>query len=170
MRRNFSGHRHDGGDAHLVVGAEKRRSVREDDVFARVLRDLREVGRPEDDVLLRIENDVSALIAQDLRLYVFARSVRRRIHMRDEADRGTGLAPLRRGNFGVDDAAIAHTGIFETEGLQFLNQSFGELQLLRRGRSRAALTCRLRIEAHVAKESRLNRVRHDDFLLPLNAV
>ena len=73
--------------------------------------------------------------------------------MRYEADRGTGFAPLRGGNFGVDDAAIAHMGIFETEGLQFLNQSFGELELLRRGRRRAALTRRLRIEAHVAKES-----------------
>lgn len=97
----------------LVVGAQKRRAVREDHVFALVLSDFRKLIGAKDDPPPGVEHHVAALVAQDPGLCVCARRIGRRVHVGDESDGGIVFAARRRLNARVDHAALA-TQAFST--------------------------------------------------------
>ena len=165
MRLHVGDHRHDGGDARLVVGAEKRRAVREDHVFARVLRDFREVRGLEDDSLFGVENHVAPFIAEDLGLDTRSGRVGRSVHVGDEADRRAVFAALRRRNERVDHAPAADTGVFDAELLEFGDERFCKAQLLFGGRGCFAFAGGLRVKAHVAQKTGENGFVHFKLLM-----
>ena len=127
MRR----HRHDRGNARLVVGAEKRRAVGEDDVLARVAEDFGKLSDGKDDVLLCVEHDVPARHADDLRRDARAGRIGRGVHVGDHADRGTILKAGRGGNRTVDDARVGEERL-ESESAKLLEQ-FGRKRKLLSG-------------------------------------
>ena len=146
-------HLHDLGDARLVVGAQKRRAVREDHVLALVLQDVGELLGAEDDVLLDVEHHVAAVVAHDLRPRVRARGVGRCVHVGDEADGGIGLAARRCGNRSVDHAALADPRVLDAERLELVDEERRKRKLLLGGRRGRALTHGLRVKRNILQEA-----------------
>ena len=146
-------HLHDLGDARLVVGAQKRRAVREDHVLALVLQDVGELPDTEDDVLLDVERHVAAVVAHDLRPRVRARGVGRCVHVGDEADGGIGLAARRCGNRSVDHAALADPRVLDAERLELVDEERRKRKLLLGGRRGRALTHGLRVKRNILQEA-----------------
>ena len=88
MRHQVLGRRHDFGDAGLVVGAEQRRPRRGDDVVADLLGQRGDVGQPQHGGRIVGQDQVAAVVAaMDDRLDAGAAHLRRRVDVRDEADR-----------------------------------------------------------------------------------
>ena len=87
VRQEVLRHRHDFCDARLVVGAEQRRTIRHDEVLALQTGQERKIRHLHHDLLLLMEDDVSAVIVMhDPRLYIRSAQRRRGIHVRDETE------------------------------------------------------------------------------------
>ena len=88
MRDEIGGGRHDLGDAGLVVGAEQRRAGRGDDVVADLLGERGIVRQPQHRRRIVRQHEIAAVVAAvDDRLDARAAHFRRRVDVRDEADR-----------------------------------------------------------------------------------
>ena len=74
-------------DACLVVGAEKRGAVGNDQVLAKIVEKFGEILRRKLHILLGIEDNLLAVvILYDARIHMAARHVGARVHMRYESD------------------------------------------------------------------------------------
>ena len=118
--------------AGLVVCAEERRAVGDDQALADGMLHLRILLRREHDVLFLVQHHVAAIIGfGDAGVDVLARGVRRGIHVGDEAvDRDILFAVGR--DRAVDVAIRIDPRILNAKLLHLPDQLFGEHPLLRR--------------------------------------
>ena len=125
-RQNF---RH----ARLVVCAEKRGAVGDDQVLADVAAQGREILRGQEDALFLVQNDVAAVIdVGDAGLDVLAVGVGRGVHVGDQAeDGGLRLAVCRNG--AVDIAVLVHVCVGDAKLLHLAHQLRAEHPLARCG-------------------------------------
>lgn len=121
FRQQFFHRLEDDGHAGLVIGAQQRGAVGADQILAHKLGKLREPGRLHDDVQFLVEDDIPALIVNDLGLDVLSGEIRRGVHMGNEADGRQMLASRRSGNGGVDIARLVHKGIVDAQAMEFLH-------------------------------------------------
>ena len=140
-------------DARLVVRAEQRRAVRDDQVLADAAVQDREIRGAEHRIF--VQCDVAARVFHDTRLDVLAGAVRRGVHMGNEADGGrTG----RAGHGAVDIAVRVDAGVRNTERAHLLHKRFAEqLLLCGRGAGLRALI-RLCVEGNIVQKA--FRYRH----------
>ena len=132
---------HDFRDSRLVVRADQRRAVRDDELLSRVIREIRIIGYARHDVFLFVQDDIAAGIIDDPCLDVFVGRFGRGIHMRDKAD---GIhRPFRVGRKGsVYIAITVDARVRKSERVQLAAERLGELQLLFRARHRFAVAVR----------------------------
>ena len=135
-------------DARLVVRAEQRSAVCDDQVLADAAAQDREILGAEHRIF--VQCDVAARVFHDTRLDVPAGAVRRGVHMGNEADGGrTG----RAGHGAVDIAVRVDAGICNAHGAHFLHKRFAEQLLLRsRGAGLRALI-RLCVEGNIVQKA-----------------
>ena len=87
VRQKMFRHGHNLCDARLIVGAEQRRAIRHDEVLAPQLRQEREIRLLHHDLLLFVQDDISAVvILHNPRLHIRPTQCRRGIHVRDETE------------------------------------------------------------------------------------
>ena len=116
------------GHAGLVVGTQQRGAVGADQILAHKFGKFREPGRLHDDVFLLVEDDVSALVVNDLGLDVLSGEIRRGVHMGNETDGGQMLASRRSGNGGIDIARLVHKSIVDAQAMELLHQKIGHIK------------------------------------------
>ena len=122
---------HDLCNSGFVVRTEQGLTVGHDDILSLITQNLWILGRLENDVLCLVEHDiVSVVVVYYPRLNMFARSVRRSVHMRNETD--YRLAFHTRRDSGHDIAILVQVHFLHADGLQFLAQILSELNLSRR--------------------------------------
>ena len=145
--------RHDLGDACLVVGAEKRRTVGGDDVVADLVLQVRMLVDADHAARITGEPDVAALVvANDLRLDVCAGEIGGRVHVRAEADRRDLLLGVgRQGR--IDIAVFVEMRIVQPERPELLLQDAAERQLLLRRRLGGGASVRLGVDDDIAEKA-----------------
>ena len=149
--REIGDRRHDLGDAGLVVGAEERRAVARHDVVTDPLGQRRQLLGIED--LARVARELDALSSprpMDDRRDPGAGDVRRRVHVRDEADDGRAVLA---GQAGEDRRAVVQLRVLEPERAKLLDEHAREVELLLRARSPADAVRALRVDLDVAQEA-----------------
>ena len=126
-------------DARLVVRAEEGVPARGDERPALERGQVREL--PDAERPARAELQVAAVVVfYDAGLDVFPGKVRRRVHVRDEAQAGRALVPRRRGQVAVDIAGVRHLGVRHAQLAQLIHEQPREVELpRRRGRDAYAL-------------------------------
>ena len=117
------------GDARLVVGAQQGGAIGADQVLAHELLQLREIAALHDNVLLRVQHQVTALIVEDLGLDVLTGHIRCGVHVGDEADGGQMLTAGGGGYGGVNIAGIVHEGIVDAQSVKLLYQQPRHVEL-----------------------------------------
>ena len=134
----------------LVISAQERRAIREHDVLPFVLEHFRESLRGENDIFLRIEHDILAvIILHNLRLDILARSRRARIHMGDKADGGRIFHAVSRQRC-HHITMVIEFHFAKPDFFQLLGQVLCQHQLSRRaGASLVVILIGLRIKAHI---------------------
>lgn len=114
---------YDLGDAGFVVGAQQGGSVGDDQLLACIRR---QSLRIEEDAACLIQRKVAAAIEDTAGADICAGSIRRGVHVGNEAQsRYHFLPPVRHADGHRHNRAL-HAGIGQPQGLQFLNQSFGK--------------------------------------------
>ena len=145
---------HDLGDAGLVVRAEQRRAVGDDELFAHMAFKAGAERLGEGDSVVELQ--LAALVAHEAGLDVFARSVGSGVHVRDERDDGRVHA-LARGERCEHVAAVVHVDVLELQRFKLLHQHAAEVLLpLRRGRG-AGEFVRGGVIGHIAQKTRFGR-------------
>ena len=129
-------------------------AVCDDEVFADVLLELRELADGRHDTRLLAEHDVlSVVVLDDARLDVLAAAVGTCVHVCDEADGGHLLVRIGRQR-GIDVAVLVHLHFCEAECLQFVAQVFSQSQLLLCAWAlRLVLFAALSVEADITEKS-----------------
>ncbi len=144
---------HDFGEAGLVVGAEQGGAIGRDDVVADLVGQRRIVRRADHLRRIARQDDVSAaIISDELRFDVRTRTVRRRVHMRAEANDGNLLGSVRR-NRSVDVTVLVEMGIRDSHLKQFAHQQAAKIFLLLGRRTGGRGRVRLRVDDHIAQET-----------------
>ena len=121
---------HDFCNAGFVVGAEERRSVGGDERAAleplergKVLDFQRGAGAFERDVF-------AVVVLDDLRLGIYARKVRRCVHVADESDGRIFFAALSCGQKSIDVAVFVQLYLRKSDVFEFIGQILGKFELL----------------------------------------
>ena len=119
--------------ARLIVRAEQRGAVRDDEVLAGVAEQRREVLRRKDDALFLVQDDVSARInVGDAGLDILAAGVGRGVHMCDQAQhRQLFLAVC--GDGAVDIAVLVHLRVGNAKLLHLAHKLRTKNLLIRGG-------------------------------------
>ncbi|MPM87021.1 hypothetical protein SDC9_134114 [bioreactor metagenome] len=112
-------HRHDLGDAGLVVRPEQRRAVCDDEAFADIIPQYREVGLPHNDIFLFVKDDVAAAIGDDSRPDILAGGGGRDVHVGDKAEDWDVVRDIR-GNGGVKIAVLVKADVSEPHLLHLI--------------------------------------------------
>ena len=145
---------HDLGDAGLVVRAEQRRAVGDDELFAHMVFKAGAERLGEGDRVVELQ--LAALVAHEAGLDVFARSVGSGVHVRDERDDGRVHA-LARGERCKHIAAVVHVDVLELQRFKLLHQHAAKVLLpLCRGRG-AGEFIRGGVIGHIAQKTRFGR-------------
>ena len=120
---------HDLRHTGLVVSSEQRSAVSGDDGLALVSQQFRELGRPQEQARHTFQCDVSTVVVlDDLRLDILSGSVRRRIHVRDEAYGRNFLVNV--GRDGTHDVAVLVQGSLHAHIVQLLAEQLQQIQFL----------------------------------------
>ena len=139
------------GDAGLVVGAQQRGAVGDDEVLTLVGEQLGEHLRRGDDARRKL--DVAAVVAlDDTGLDVGTTGVEGGIVVGDEADGGNGLVGVG-GKGGVDVAFLVHLDFLQALLLQLFLEVAGEDELLRVAGYGLGLIDRLGVKLGVVDKS-----------------
>ena len=146
--------RHDLRHACLIVRAQKRRAVCDDQVLACVVFQVRIVRFPQENALFLVQADIPAVISHDLRLDIRAGSVGRGVHVGDQAD---GWQVRVAGDGAVDIAVFVHPGVRNAHGVHFLHQRGGQRLLFFRGGAGVGFLVRLSVKGHIAQKALYNR-------------
>ncbi len=122
------------GDAGLVVGAEERGAVGNDDGVAQVIGQVGIVGGVEDEAGAPggapAELDgLAVVVGHEAGLHVRARDVARRVDVGHEADRGSLLQARRRRQAGDEVAVLVEARVGYPEGLELGEEEPAELPL-----------------------------------------
>ena len=141
---------HDLGDAGLVVRAEERRAVGDDELFAHMVFKAGAERLGEGDSVVELQ--LAALVAHEAGLDVFARSVGSGVHVRDERDDGRVYA-LARGERCEHIAAVVHVNVFEMKRFELLHQNVSEILLPLRGGGCAGVLVRGGVIGDIAQET-----------------
>lgn len=145
---NLLRHLQDLRDAGLVVAAEQRRAVGDNQRFAPAVLNRREIGNARDDAECLVQHDVAAVVLlDDARLHVLAAEIRRGVHVRDKADGVLFLAVCR--DCAVHVAVRVHESILDADALHFLDEVRPEGFLLLSGGDRIGRGIGLRVIADV---------------------
>ena len=143
VQQEGGGHIHDFRHTGLVVRAKQGSSVRHDQVLAQIIRQLGKNGGGKHYSLLRVEQDVPAVVrAYDAGGDAAAGDSRSRIHMGHPADDGN--IPFHVGrNGGVNNAGILIQFRLRSHVLQLPGQQTGQLRLAGGGRHGGGIRVRL---------------------------
>ena len=121
---------HDLRHTGLVVRAQQSGSVSNDEAFARVARQNGKVGRPHDDVLRLVEDDVAAGIGDLAGLHVFTGGIGGGVHVGDQTIGLVVLMARRGAQMAIDPAELVHHSVADPQLLQLLAQGMGQHQLI----------------------------------------
>ena len=146
--------RHDLRHARLVVRAQQRRAVGDDQVLALMVFQIRVVRFPQENALFLVQADIPAVIGHDLGLDIRAGSVRRGVHVGDQADGGELWVA---GDGAVNIAVFVHPGVRNAHAVHFLHQRGGQRLLLFRGGAGVGFLVRLGVKGHIAQKALYNR-------------
>ena len=146
--------RHDLRHACLIVRAQQRRAVGDDQVLACVVFQVRIVRFPQKNALFLVQADIPAVIGHDLCLDVRTGSVRRGVHVGDQADGGELWVT---GDGAVNIAVFVHSRVRNAHGVHFLHQRGGKRLLLLRGGAGVGFLVRLGVKGHIAQKALYNR-------------
>ena len=140
---------HDLRDPGLVVRAEERRAVARDDVVSHARGQLRELVRVEHLALVarKLDRRAVPVLVHDRR-DAGARDVRRRVHVRDEPDRGSALDAGQAREHG---GALGQLGV-DAELAELFEEQSGKIQLLLGARALRRAVRALRVDPGVAQE------------------
>ena len=146
------------GDPGLVVCAEQRGAVARDDVVPHPRRQVRQLVRIEHLARIAGQPDRAARVrvVEDGR-HTRAGSVRRRVHVRDETDRGGFLDRPGKGREHV--AVLGELGVLEADRAELVDEEPRQVELLRGRRVPRVLHRRLRVDHDVPEESLEHLVR-----------
>ena len=146
--------RHDLRHACLIVRAQQRRAVCDDQVLAYVVFQIRIVRFPQENALFLVQADIPAVISHDLRLDIRAGSVRRGVHVGDQTNGGKLWVA---GDGAVDIAVFVHSRVRNAHAPHFLYQRGGKRLLLLRGGAGVGFLVRLGVKGHIAQKALYNR-------------
>ena len=146
--------RHDLRYARLIVRAQKRRAVGDDQVLAHVVFEGRVVRLPQENALFLVQANIPAVIGHDLCLDVRTGSVRCGVHVGDQADGGHVRVA---GDGAVNIAVFVHPGVLNAHAVHFLHQRGGQRLLLLRGGAGVGCFVRLGVKGHIAQKALYNR-------------
>ena len=138
------------GDAGLVVGAEERRPVGDDELVAGVVRELGRLARA-DDLPRAAELDLAARVRDALRVRLAAR-LARRVDVREERDRRDVVVD-GRGQRRGDVAVAVDRGVGEPELFELVAEEAEQDELAVGARVRLRVLVGLRVDLRVADEA-----------------
>src|SRR3990172_7368500 len=119
---------HDFSQTSLVIRAEQGGAVGGNEGLTDIFIQVREFTRGKNDVLLMVEDDIPAVVLNELRFDVFTSQVGAGIHVRHEADNRSGGSGVGwQGAINV--ATRIHEDVNQTKVLQFLNQQTRQVEL-----------------------------------------
>ena len=144
---------HDFGKAGLVVGAEQRGAVRGDDIVADLILK-RGMIRNADDLrrVARQYDVVAPIVPDDLRFDVLAGAVRRRVHMRAEANDRNMLVGIGRDGR-IDVAVFVEMGVADSHLLKLTGEQAAEVLLFLGRWTGRRCGVGLGIDHHVAQKA-----------------
>ena len=142
--------RHDLRDAGLVVRPKKRGAVRHDQLVADLAGQAGIVRRLHDDVLILVQHDVPALIAEAAGPDIGGGHAVHHVHVGDQADDRLALGV--GGDFGVNVAVLVHPGVFRAQVGKLLGELSSQLELVLRGRAGRAVLLAAGVDGDIAQK------------------
>ena len=152
------GKRHHRRDRRLVVAAQKRRAVGQNQVLSDVCEKIRKLRRRHRDALRFVQNDPAAVVVfEHPRTDVRAGRVGRGVHVRDKADGASAARRHRRRQFCIDHAGgFVQIYVVCADRVELVEKHPRKIELLLRGRRGFAASVGLRIDLRIADQPLLH--------------
>jgi 5S rRNA maturation endonuclease (ribonuclease M5) len=120
---------------------------------AKKLLEFREGSRLHNDVEFFIKNNISALVLDNLRLYILTGQVGGSIHMGNKSYSRKIFATFCSGNSTVNIAHIIHESVSNAESFHFFHQISTQVFLFHCGRHSVGMSIGFGVEGHIFQEA-----------------